>query len=55
MTIEEVKRRLILMTLEASGSVNEAARRLGISSRTIHNKMREWKSTPGALNPSRVA
>jgi DNA-binding NtrC family response regulator len=51
MTLEEVKRRLILMTLEASGSVNEAARQLGISSRTIYNKIREWKlspQTPGA-------
>ncbi len=52
MTLEEVKRGLILMTLEATGSVNESARRLGISSRTIYNKIREWKISPQTLGAS---
>ena len=52
MTLEEVKRGLILMTLEATGSVNESARRLGISSRTIYNKIREWKVSPQTLGVS---
>jgi DNA-binding NtrC family response regulator len=52
MTLEELKRSLILMTLEGSGSVNEAASRLGISSRTIYNKIREWKLSPEALGAS---
>jgi DNA-binding NtrC family response regulator len=52
MTLEEVKRSLIVMTLEATGSVNEAARSLGISSRTIYNKIREWKLPPPTLGDS---
>ena len=52
MTLEEVKRSLILMTLEASGSVNEAANQLGISSRTIYNKIREWKLSPQTIGVS---
>ncbi len=52
MTLEELKRSLILMTLEGSGSVNEAALRLGISSRTIYNKIREWKLSPEAVGAS---
>jgi DNA-binding NtrC family response regulator len=52
MTLEEVKRSLIVMTLEATGSVNESARRLGISSRTIYNKIREWKLPPPTLGAS---
>lgn len=48
MTLEEVKRQLILKTLEATGNdVTEASRRLGISSRTIYNRIREWKLSPG--------
>jgi DNA-binding NtrC family response regulator len=50
MTLEELKRRLILTTLEASGNnITEAARMLGISARTIYNKIRKWNLSPGEL------
>jgi DNA-binding NtrC family response regulator len=50
MTLEELKRRLILTTLEATeNNITEAARRLGISARTIYNKIREWKISPSEL------
>jgi DNA-binding NtrC family response regulator len=54
MTVEEVKRRLIVRTLEATGSISEAARKLGISSRTIYNKMREWNLSPESFSGGRV-
>jgi DNA-binding NtrC family response regulator len=50
MTVEEVKRRLIVRTLEATGSISEAARKLGISSRTIYNKIREWNLSPESFS-----
>jgi two-component system response regulator AtoC len=44
MTLEELKRRLIVSTLKATDyKVTEASRRLGISPRTVYNKIREWK------------
>ncbi len=44
MTIAQLKRQLIEKTLEATGhDVAEAARRLGVSSRTIYNKIKEWR------------
>jgi DNA-binding NtrC family response regulator len=50
MTLEELKRRLILATLEATGNnISEAARQLGISARTIYNKIREWNLSPRDL------
>jgi two-component system response regulator AtoC len=43
MTLAQLKRQLIERTLEATGQdVSEAARRLGISSRTVYNKIKEW-------------
>jgi len=54
MTVEEVKRRLIVRTLEGTGSISEAARQLGISSRTIYNKMREWNLSPESFSNGRV-
>ncbi len=54
MTVEEVKRRLIVRTLEATGSISEAARKLGISSRTIYNKIREWNLSPESFSNGRV-
>jgi DNA-binding NtrC family response regulator len=50
MTLEELKRRLILTTLDATGNnITEAARKLGISARTIYNKIRKWNIAPGEL------
>ena len=54
MTVEEVKRRLIVRTLEATGSISEAARKLGISSRTIYNKIHEWNLSPESFSNGRV-
>jgi DNA-binding NtrC family response regulator len=52
MTLEELKRRLILCTLKATGyRVTEASRRLGISPRTVYNKLREW-NLPARLTSS---
>jgi DNA-binding NtrC family response regulator len=45
-TLEEVERVSILATLEASrGNKAEAARRLGVTPRTLSNKMKLWRST----------
>ena len=54
MTVEEVKRMLIVRTLEGTGSISEAARKLGISSRTIYNKIREWNLSPDSFSNGRV-
>lgn len=54
MTVEEVKRMLIVRTLEATGSISESARKLGISSRTIYNKIREWNLSPESFSNGRV-
>jgi DNA-binding NtrC family response regulator len=54
MTVEEVKRRLIVKTLEATGNISEAARKLGISSRTIYNKIREWNLSPESFSNERI-
>jgi DNA-binding NtrC family response regulator len=44
-TLEEVERVSILATLEAArGNKAEAARRLGVTPRTLSNKMRLWRS-----------
>lgn len=46
MTIQEAERRLILKTLEHTGeNRTQAARILGISIRTLRNKLNEYKST----------
>ncbi len=43
-SIEEMERRLILATLEATrGNRTEAARRLGVTARTLSNKLRLWR------------
>ena len=43
-SLEDAKRELILRTLEATGNnKSHAARILGISSKTIYNKVREWE------------
>jgi two-component system response regulator HydG len=44
-TLEEVERVSILATLEAArGNKAEAARRLGVTPRTLSNKMKLWRS-----------
>jgi two-component system response regulator HydG len=43
-TISEVERETILGTLESTrGNKTEAARRLGVTARTLSNKMKLWK------------
>ena len=50
MTIQEAERRLILKTLESTGANRtQAAKILGISIRTLRNKLNEYK-TEGELN-----
>jgi len=45
-TIEEIERVAILATLKATrGNKTEAARRLGLTARTLSNKMKLWRST----------
>jgi DNA-binding NtrC family response regulator len=45
-TLEEVERVSILATLEAArGNKAEAARRLGVTPRTLSNKMKAWRSS----------
>jgi len=44
--LEEIERVAILSTLEsARGNKTEAARRLGVTARTLSNKMKLWRST----------
>jgi two-component system response regulator HydG len=44
-SLEEVERETILKTLEASGgNKSEAARRLGITRRTLHQKLRKYEA-----------
>ena len=43
--LREIERFAILSTLEASGgNKTEAARRLGVTARTLSNKMKLWRS-----------
>jgi DNA-binding NtrC family response regulator len=45
-TIEEIERVAILATLQSThGNKTEAARRLGVTARTLSNKMKLWRST----------
>jgi DNA-binding NtrC family response regulator len=45
-TIEEIERVAILATLQATrGNKTEAARRLGVTARTLSNKMKLWRAT----------
>ncbi len=44
--LEEIERLSILATIDAArGNKTEAARRLGVTARTLSNKMRLWRST----------
>jgi two-component system response regulator HydG len=43
-SLEEIEREAILETLKASGGNKaEAARRLGITRKTLHNKLKNYK------------
>jgi two-component system response regulator HydG len=45
-TIEEIERVAILATLQSTrGNKTEAARRLGVTARTLSNKMKLWRAT----------
>jgi two-component system response regulator HydG len=45
-TIEEIERVAILATLiSTKNNKTEAARRLGVTARTLSNKMKLWRST----------
>jgi DNA-binding NtrC family response regulator len=59
MTLAQLKRQLIETTLEATGhDVAEAAKRLGVSSRTVYNKIKEWGLRSGStasFEPRRVS
>ncbi len=49
LTLEEVEKRHILRVLErVSGNKSEAARRLGVSRKTLERKCAEWESAPEA-------
>jgi DNA-binding NtrC family response regulator len=52
-TMEEVERELILSTLEQlGGNRTHTARALGLSVRTIRNRLREYRSLPRAPEPA---
>ena len=47
-TVDEAERLLILRTLEATGqNKTRAAEILGVSLKTLHNKLKEYKRSPG--------
>ena len=49
MTVDEAERRLIIATLEASGNnKTRAAEMLGISLKTLHNKLNRMKAQQSA-------
>jgi len=68
MTVDEVERRLIFLTLEKTGgNKTRAAKMLGVSLKTLHNKLRRYRdegllgaqgspveAPPIAAEPSRV-
>ena len=49
MTVDEAEQKLILATLEsAGGNKTRAAEMLGISLKTLHNKLNRFKSESGS-------
>ena len=47
-TVDEAERALILRTLEATGqNKTRAAEILGVSLKTLHNKLKEYNRIPG--------
>jgi len=57
-TLREMEQRLIFQTLdETSGNRTHAAKLLGISVRTLRNKLQEYRQAPrpGAVSRSQVA
>jgi DNA-binding NtrC family response regulator len=47
-TVDEAERALILRTLESTGqNKTRAAEILGVSLKTLHNKLKEYGRTPG--------
>jgi len=53
MTVDEVERRLIQLTLEKTGgNKTKAARLLGVSLKTLHNKLRRYRSEGLMADPA---
>ena len=53
MTVDEVERRLILLTLEKTGgNKTKAARQLGVSLKTLHNKLRRYREEGMLADPA---
>jgi DNA-binding NtrC family response regulator len=54
-TVEEMEKNLILQTLaELGGNRTHAARKLGISLRTLRNKLREYRESGTLIEPGGV-
>jgi DNA-binding NtrC family response regulator len=54
-TLEELERRAILDSYQATGSVQRAAEALGISARTIHYRLKEYRHPSTDLGTSNMA
>jgi transposase len=53
MTVDEVERRLIVLTLEkTAGNKTKAAKLLGVSLKTLHNKLRRYREEGILADPA---